>query len=104
MTERYVKASELEKLADILEHESSDSFSDAYNDGHCNAMDIACRLIRSLIAAAQPREVDEAAEREAQKLIYGFMLDCNAIGLHGAAENLHRGIKEAAKRHERGEG
>ena len=33
----------------------------------------------------------------AQRLIYGFMLDCNAgIGLLGAAENLARGIKEHA--------
>lgn len=31
-----------------------------------------------------------------RKLVVGFMLDCNVIGLHGAAENLHKGIKERA--------
>ena len=34
--------------------------------------------------------------KAAQRLIHGFMLDCNAIGLQGAAENLHRGIKQTA--------
>ena len=28
------------------------------------------------------------------KLLYGFMLDCNAVGPHGAGENLARGIKQ----------
>jgi hypothetical protein len=40
------------------------------------------------------RTPDQA--QEALRLIHGFMLDCNAIGLHGAAENLHKGIKASA--------
>lgn len=32
--------------------------------------------------------------KQCQRLLYGFMLDTNAIGLTGAAENLARGIKE----------
>lgn len=39
--------------------------------------------------------VDPMAERS-RKLIVGFMLDCNSIGMVGAAENLGKGIKEAA--------
>jgi len=38
--------------------------------------------------------VDPALE-DSRRLIVGFMLDCNAIGLTGAAENLHKGIRLA---------
>lgn len=34
--------------------------------------------------------------KQCQRLLYGFMLDTNAIGLTGAAENLARGIKDHA--------
>lgn len=39
---------------------------------------------------------DEAALRACQRRIHGFMLDCNSIGLIGAAENLHKGLKQDA--------
>lgn len=48
---------------------------------------------------AHGQKIDPAAwgaEREALRLIHGFMLDTNAIGLTGAAENLARGIKQHA--------
>ena len=31
---------------------------------------------------------------ECRKRLYGFMLDCNAVGLEQASKNLHRGLKE----------
>jgi hypothetical protein len=40
---------------------------------------------------AQPAQV---SENECRKLLYGFMLDCNAVGLEQAGKNLHRSIKE----------
>ena len=40
---------------------------------------------------AQPEQV---SEHECRKLLYGFMLDCNAVGLEQAGKNLHRGLKE----------
>jgi hypothetical protein len=40
---------------------------------------------------AQPAQV---SEYECRKLLYGFMLDCNAVGLEQAGKNLHRSMKE----------
>lgn len=31
--------------------------------------------------------------RSASRLLYGFMLDCNSVGVHAAGENLARGLK-----------
>jgi len=42
-------------------------------------------------ALAQPEQV---SEYECRKLLYGFMLDCNAVGLEQAGKNLHRSMKE----------
>ena len=40
---------------------------------------------------AQPALV---SEYECRKLLYGFMLDCNTVGLEQAGKNLHRSMKE----------
>jgi hypothetical protein len=42
-------------------------------------------------ALTQPVQV---SEYECRKLLYGFMLDCNAVGLEQAGKNLHRSMKE----------
>jgi uncharacterized protein YPO0396 len=41
-------------------------------------------------------EIDELNDElnECRKRLYGFMLDCNAVGLEQAGKNLHRGLKE----------
>ena len=39
---------------------------------------------------AQPAQV---SEYDCRKLLYGFMLDCNAVGLEQAGKNLHRSMK-----------
>lgn len=52
-----------------------------------------CRLAES--AGAPPAQVPDEL-RACQRRIHGFMLDCNAIGLLGAAENLHKGLKQDA--------
>jgi len=54
------------------------------------------------VAAPQPQAGAEDLDaldfaREASRLLYGFMLDVNAIGQHGAGENLVRGIKESRR-------
>jgi hypothetical protein len=53
--------------------------------------------------AAQPAKAEGVAvpavsEIECRKMLFAFGLECNAIGLMGAAENLHKTMKEAAKR------
>jgi len=40
-------------------------------------------------------EQDEVADATCRKLLFAFALECNEIGLTGAAENLFRGMKEA---------
>lgn len=35
---------------------------------------------------------------ECRRLVLGFMLDCNAVGIEQAAKNLHLGTKQAAAR------
>lgn len=42
--------------------------------------------------------------KQCRRLLYGFMLDTNSIGLTGAAENLARGIKEQAIAQEKANG
>jgi len=37
---------------------------------------------------------EQVSEYECRKLLYGFMLDCNAVGLEQAGKNLHRSMKE----------
>jgi hypothetical protein len=43
---------------------------------------------------AQPAQPAQVSEYECRKLLYGFMLDCNAVGLEQAGKNLHRSMKE----------
>lgn len=40
------------------------------------------------------RPMPDIIAADSVRLIAGFMLDCNAIGVHGAGENLVRAIKE----------
>jgi hypothetical protein len=51
------------------------------------------------ITQPQASAEDDAADfvREASRLLLGFMLDTNAIGPHGAGENLVRGIKASQR-------
>ena len=51
-----------------------------------------------LVPRANPPEagVTDAVSQKSRQLIVGFMLDCNAIGMTGAAENLGKAIKEYA--------
>jgi hypothetical protein len=35
------------------------------------------------------------SDYQCRRLLYGFMLDCNAVGLEQAAKNLHKGMKQA---------
>jgi len=45
----------------------------------------------------QPAASDAVvSEATCRKLLFGFMLDCNAIGPHGAGENLAKSMKQAA--------
>jgi len=48
----------------------------------------------ALEALAQPAQPAQVSEYECRKLLYGFMLDCNAVGLEQAGKNLHRSMKE----------
>lgn len=51
------------------------------------------------IGAAQS-DVSNSPDRgeECRRLVLGFMLDCNAVGIDQAAKNLHLGTKQAAAR------
>lgn len=40
------------------------------------------------------------SDYQCRRLLYGFMLDCNAVGLEQAAKNLHKGMKQAANSNE----
>ncbi len=61
---------------------------DDYKDKH---QEQELEIERLKAAAAQPAQV---SEYECRKLLYGFMLDCNAVGLEQAGKNLHRSMKE----------
>lgn len=51
--------------------------------------------LRARVAELERGISAEAIEfaRNASRLLHGFMLDCNAVGVHAAGENLARGIK-----------
>jgi len=51
------------------------------------------RKMKSELPMKQPLPV-QVSEYECRKLLYGFMLDCNAVGLEQAGKNLHRSMKE----------
>lgn len=76
------------ELADALE---------SLFDGPLEFIDEEVELVRQAAAALRAGlPEDGALLRACQRRIHGFMLDCNAIGLLGAAENLHKGLKQDA--------
>ena len=44
----------------------------------------------------KPLTDEEVSDQQCRRLLYGFMLDFNAVGFEQAGRNLHRSIKEAA--------
>jgi uncharacterized protein YPO0396 len=60
-----------------------------------NQLDDAANVLAEMLQRLQD-EIDElnAELNECRKRLYGFMLDCNAVGLEQAGKNLHRGLKE----------
>ena len=57
--------------------------------------------VQAMLAAApaQPAVHDngEVSDANCRRLLFAFGLECNTIGLMGAAENLHKGMKEVAR-------
>ena len=47
-------------------------------------------------AEALAKQEHGVSDYDCRRLLYGFMLDCNAVGMFDAAENLHKGMKQAA--------
>lgn len=94
MTERYVKVSELGRLAKDWE---CDSHSALYGEPYREALAEAAAELRSLIASAQPREpldVDELAQ---------FIRTTDGNHTMGAGALAESIVGFLAKRHERGE-
>jgi len=52
------------------------------------------RALYTAPPAPLPAQPAQVSEYECRKLLYGFMLDCNAVGLEQAGKNLHRSMKE----------
>ncbi len=68
-------------------------------DGTARSMVRGAATIEHLLKASLNRDLDPNEAAADNRLIAGFMLDCNAIGRDAATENLIRGIKaEAARR------
>ena len=59
-----------------------------FQGGSKFAIEIADEIERLSVNA----ETIEFAQ-SASRLLYGFMLDCNSVGVHAAGENLARGLK-----------
>jgi hypothetical protein len=83
----------------------SDSAAIKFHEAESAALDASADYFRSLCADAQPpaagvavvteemlQQIDGA--RRYAKLMYGFMLDCNAIGAKEAGVNLAHSIKD----------
>lgn len=87
-------------VADTLSGAQLSAFADAccYTEDEAYA---TLQLLDEAIAKHPPASPPEAGVTDAvlhksRQLIVGFMLDCNAIGMIGAAENLGKAIKEYA--------
>ena len=66
-----------------------------HTDWHFEAAATALR--QALAEAEQPAPAQEpVADHVCRRLLYGFMLDCNAVGLEQAGKNLQKGMKQAA--------
>jgi hypothetical protein len=54
------------------------------------------KRIEELEAQLGQEPVGKVSDQQCRRLLYGFMLDFNAVGFEQAGRNLHRAMKEAA--------
>ena len=71
-----------------------DALEIAEVDGNCCYE--ATELLRTRLAQPEQEPVGKVSDQQCRRLLYGFMLDFNAVGFEQAGRNLHRAMKEAA--------
>lgn len=91
------------------EQDDDEARHDAVKEIHDVMAAVPCSSLYSLaeavldagyVKSAEQGERQEAVpEIVCRRLLFAFGLECNSIGLLGAAENLHKGMKEAAAAH-----
>ena len=54
------------------------------------------KALRERLAQPEQEPVGKVSDQQCRRLLYGFMLDFNAVGFEQAGRNLHRAMKEAA--------
>lgn len=83
-------------------NQANDLLERALNAYECNdhvgLTDLMEFEIRAYLAEPMGNELG-VSEKDRNRLFYGFLLDCNAIGPESAGVNLARGIKALLKHH-----
>ncbi len=81
--------------------EWGDGRSDAkrilWKPGYVVAAKVGDKLYTSPPAQRNPLTDEKVSDQQCRRLLYGFMLDFNAVGFEQAGRNLHRAMKEAAR-------